>query len=60
MERMPNFLVIGAAKTGTTSLHNYLGQHPEIFMSEIKEPGFFVYEGQSDVAQNIHLSLIHI
>jgi len=54
MGELPNFLVIGAAKTGTTSLHNYLGQHPEIFMSEIKEPGFFVYEGQSDVAQNIH------
>jgi len=48
MERMPNFLVIGAAKTGTTSLHNYLGQHPEIFMSENKEPAFFAHDGRPE------------
>lgn len=45
---LPNLLVIGAPKTGTTSLHNYLGQHPEIFMSRIKEPGFFVFEGSAE------------
>ena len=38
----PNFLVVGAAKAGTTSLHDYLGQHPEIFMSANKEPHYFV------------------
>jgi hypothetical protein len=38
---MPNFLVIGAMKGGTTSLHRYLGQHPDIFMSRVKEPKFF-------------------
>ncbi len=42
---MPNFLVIGVAKAGTTSLHAYLAQHPQIFMSAIKEPHFFAYEG---------------
>lgn len=38
---LPNFFIIGAAKTGTTSLHHYLDQHPEIQMSAIKEPNFF-------------------
>ena len=43
---LPNFLVIGAMKAGTTSLYKYLGQHPEIFLSPIKEPGFFAFEGE--------------
>jgi len=42
---MPNFIVIGAAKSGTSSLHNYLSEHPEIYMSKNKEPNFFAYEG---------------
>ncbi len=42
---MPNFLVIGAAKSGTSALYAYLRQHPQVFGSEIKEPGFFAYEG---------------
>lgn len=40
---MPDFLVIGAGKSGTTSLHEYLSQHPQIFMAK-KEPNFFAYE----------------
>lgn len=43
---LPNFLVIGAAKAGTTSLHRYLGQHPQIFMSRLKETNFFALEGK--------------
>jgi len=43
---MPNFLVIGAAKGGTTALHLYLSQHPEIFMSKRKELRFFPFENQ--------------
>ena len=39
--RMPNFLLIGAQKSGTTSLYHYLRQHPEIYLSPIKEPCFF-------------------
>ena len=46
MTTMPNFLVIGANKAGTTSLHNYLNQHPEIYMSPVKEPMFFSLEGK--------------
>lgn len=42
---LPNFLVIGAAKSGTTSLYQYLNKHPEIYMSPHKEPKFFALEG---------------
>lgn len=40
----PNLFVIGAMKSGTTSLHNYLKHHPEVFMSEPKELWYFVEE----------------
>ena len=39
---LPNFLVIGAAKAGTTSLYHYLRAHPQIYMSERKELNFFI------------------
>ncbi|MGB7519477.1 MAG: sulfotransferase domain-containing protein [Spirulinaceae cyanobacterium] len=42
---LPNFLIIGAMKAGTTSLYNYLEQHPQIYMSSLKEPNFFSYKG---------------
>lgn len=38
---MPDFLCIGAGKSGTTSLYFYLKEHPEIFLPEIKEIRFF-------------------
>lgn len=38
---LPNMLVIGAGKAGTTSLHYYLGRHPDIYMSRRKELFFF-------------------
>jgi hypothetical protein len=38
---LPNFFIIGAAKAGTTSLHYYLDQHPQVQMSINKEPHFF-------------------
>lgn len=41
----PTFLVIGAYKAGTTSLHHYLKQHPQVFMSRIKEIRFLTYAG---------------
>ena len=40
-EKLPNFLVVGAAKSGTTSLYYYLLQHPEVGMSSKKEGKFF-------------------
>lgn len=45
---LPNLLVIGAPKCGTTSLHNYLDSHPEISMSKIKELDFFINDGTWD------------
>jgi Sulfotransferase family len=39
---LPNFFVIGAAKAGTTSLYHYLASHPQVYMSPIKEPDFFL------------------
>jgi hypothetical protein len=46
MPSLPNFLIIGAAKSGTTALYEYLKQHPQIFMSVIKEPKFFAHENR--------------
>lgn len=43
---MPNFLIIGSAKAGTSSLYYYLKQHPQIYMSPLKEPKFFAFEGE--------------
>lgn len=39
--KKPNFFLLGAGKSGTTSLYYYLKQHPSIFMPSIKEPTFF-------------------
>ncbi len=41
---LPNFFLVGAAKSGTTSLHAYLRQHPQIYVSPIKEPAYFTDE----------------
>ena len=44
---MPNFLIIGATKSGTTSIYRYLQQHPQIFLPpNVKETNFFAYENQ--------------
>ncbi len=42
--RRPNLFLVGAPKAGTTSLHDHLGQHPEIFMSPLKETMHFSEE----------------
>ena len=54
-KKLPNFLIIGAAKSGTSSLHHYLNQHPDIFMPsfdkegmKVKEPRFLI----KDLVQN--------
>ncbi len=39
--KKPNLFIVGAPKCGTTSMHKYLAQHPEIFMSSFKEPHYF-------------------
>ena len=42
VKNFPNLLIVGAAKSGTTSLHNYLKQHPDFFMTDHKEPHFLI------------------
>ena len=42
--KLPNFLIVGAAKSGTSSLHNYLYQHPEVYMPLYNEKGVKVPE----------------
>jgi hypothetical protein len=62
MTQLPNFLIVGAAKSGTTSIHYFLKQHPQIFMSSVKEPKFISSQsltfpfrgiGDSDVEKTI-------
>jgi Sulfotransferase family len=40
---LPNFFVIGAYRSGTTSLNSYLAMHPQVFVPRIKEPSFFAF-----------------
>jgi hypothetical protein len=40
---LPNFIIIGAAKAGTTALYWYLAEHPQVFMSPLKETNFFAF-----------------
>lgn len=44
LPNIPDFVIIGAGKSGTTSLDNYLKQHPQVFIPMVKEPNFFGYE----------------
>jgi len=48
MSALPTFCIIGAMKSGTTSLHHYLAAHPEISMSQPKELNFFIAERNYD------------
>ena len=48
---LPNFFIVGANKGGTTSLHYYCSQHPEIFMAQAKEPMFFTSTGPAQAQQ---------
>jgi len=42
----PDFIIIGAGKSGTTSLYYQLKQHPEVFIPEVKETNFFALQGE--------------
>ncbi|HSZ07374.1 MAG TPA: sulfotransferase [Steroidobacteraceae bacterium] len=42
--KLPNFFIVGAPKAGTTSLYDYLAQHPQVFMCPLKEPNYFASE----------------
>lgn len=47
MKNLPDFLILGAARAGTTALHSYLRQHPRIFMPDLKEPNFFSFQNET-------------
>jgi hypothetical protein len=54
----PNFFIVGTPKAGTTSLYHYLEQHPQIFMSPVKETNYFSYDEIK--AQNLFYNEEHI
>jgi hypothetical protein len=56
---LPNFIIVGAPKAGTTSLYHYLSEHPQVFMSDPKEVNFF--SAKEILAQSLYYkaSIIH-
>lgn len=53
----PNLFIIGAIKSGTTSLHEYLGTHPQFAMTGTKEQSYFVEEISFAQGEHWYLSL---
>lgn len=45
-QRLPDFVLIGAAKSGTSALYSYLKQHPRIYLPDHQEPSFFAFEDE--------------
>src|SRR5579883_1592600 len=56
----PNFFIVGTGKAGTTSLYHYLRQHPQVYMSPIKEPCFFASEIRPDTLSAAHRRYIRL
>lgn len=54
---LPTFIVIGAMKGGTTSLYHYLGHHPEVSVSRIKETDYFLGRHEYDRGLGWYTSL---
>ena len=59
--KLPNFLIVGAAKSGTSSLYHYLLQHPDIFMPTLNKEGLSVKEPQflvkSKLEKRLHFGI---
>lgn len=58
--RYPNFMIIGAAKAGTTSLHMYLSQHPEIYLPKEKETHFFDWDDLYNKGLDFYLDHFYV
>lgn len=52
--RKPNLFIVGAPKCGTTALNSFLRQHPDIFMSELKEPHYFGSDLKNESNKRTH------
>lgn len=55
--RFPDFVIIGAAKSGTTTLYQYLCRHPQVYMSTPKEPEFFARDEVYSLGSEWYASL---
>jgi hypothetical protein len=55
--KKPDFIIIGAAKAGTTSLYHHLSRHPSVFLSTPKEPSYFAFEDRYAKGESWYLSL---
>ena len=63
IKRLPDFIVVGSPKCGTTSLHYYLDDHPEIFMPKQKELHYFtakILTSQNNGPGDKNVSQFHI
>jgi hypothetical protein len=56
--KKPNLFIVGHPRSGTSSLHYYLKQHPDIFMTAIKEPNYFARDFRLD-SDNFHKKKLH-
>lgn len=56
MNKTPNFIIIGAMKCATSTLHEQLALQPGIFMSQLKEPNFFSNNEEYEKGWNWYLS----
>lgn len=50
----PDFIIVGAAKAGTTSVFEYLGEHPQVFITTPKETDFFAYQVYGESERYMH------
>jgi hypothetical protein len=54
---LPNFLILGTAKAGTSTLARYLSFHPEVCFARIQEPNFFAFDAQFNKGPDFYRSL---
>lgn len=55
VRKFPNLFLVGCARCGSTTLHNFLSEHPDIFMSTPKEPRYFNDTASNDFTQYVSL-----
>ena len=49
--RLPHFVIAGAPKAGTTALHAALATHPQLYLSPVKEPKYYLTDGRPPLAR---------